>query len=178
MDIPYFVYSFIQCWILRLVLPFGYCGQCYSEHGVQTICSASVLAFLSSVYPEIELLSYTVILFNFLQNYHTYFLQYLHHFIYPPVVYSSFQFSIFASTCPVSVFFFFNNFIYLFLAVLGLHCCAGFSPVAARGRATLSLVLRLLVAVIAVADHKRSVGFSSCSSWTLEHRINSWGTWA
>ena len=103
---PYFVYSFIQCWILRLVLPFGYCGQYYSEHGVQTICSASVLAFLSSVYPEIELLSYTVILFNFLQNYHTYFLQYLHHFIYPPVVYSSFQFSIFASTCPVSVFFF------------------------------------------------------------------------
>ena len=27
-------------------------------------------------------------------------------------------------------FFFFNNFIYLFLAVLGLHCCPGFSLVA------------------------------------------------
>ena len=26
-----------------------------------------------------------------------------------------------------------NNFIYLFLAVLGLHCCAGFSLVAMHG---------------------------------------------
>ena len=34
----------------------------------------------------------------------------------------------------VPAFFFFNNFIhYFFLAVLGLHCCTGFSLIAVRG---------------------------------------------
>ena len=33
-------------------------------------------------------------------------------------------------------FLFFNNFIYLFLAVLGLHCCAGF-PLAVESRGLL-----------------------------------------
>ena len=34
-------------------------------------------------------------------------------------------------------------FIDLFLAVLGLHCCAGFSPVEAGGGRSLVVVLRL-----------------------------------
>ena len=40
-----------------------------------------------------------------------------------------------------------NNFIYLFLAVLGLHCCAGFSLVVATGDYSLVVVLGLLIAV-------------------------------
>ena len=34
-----------------------------------------------------------------------------------------------AQWSPLFPFFFFNTFIYLFSAVLGLHCCAGFSLV-------------------------------------------------
>ena len=44
-----------------------------------------------------------------------------------------------------------NNFMYLFLAVLGLHCCMSFSPVAVRGGGLLSscgiLVCGLFIAV-------------------------------
>ena len=58
-----------------------------------------------------------------------------------------------------SVFFFFNGlrvctrfiliilFIYLFLAVLGLHCCTGFSVVAESWNCPLAVVYRVLTAV-------------------------------
>ena len=38
-------------------------------------------------------------------------------------------------------------FIYLFLAVLGLHCCKGFSLVVASEGYSLAVVCRLLIAV-------------------------------
>ena len=56
---------------------------------------------------------------------------------------------------------FFNSFIYLFLAVLGLHCCIGFCLVAATGGSSLAAVHGLLVAV---------------ASLVAEHGL--WGTWA
>ena len=50
--------------------------------------------------------------------------------------------------------FLFNNFIYLFLAVLGLCCCAGFFLVAVSGDYTPVVVSRLLTAVASlVAEH-------------------------
>jgi len=57
--------------------------------------------------------------------------------------------------------FFFNvgvclyNFIYLFLAVLGLHCCGGFSLVAASESYSLVPVWRFLIVVASlVAEHR------------------------
>ena len=52
--------------------------------------------------------------------------------------------------------------IYLILAVLGLCCCAGYS---------------LVVVASLVVEH-RLMGFSSFSSWALEHRLSSSGTQA
>ena len=46
---------------------------------------------------------------------------------------------------------FLRNFSYLFMVLLGLHCCVGFFLVVVCG------------------------GFS-CSSWTLEHRLDGCGT--
>ena len=47
-----------------------------------------------------------------------------------------------------------NNFIYLFLTILGFHCHAGFSVVAASGDYTLVAVHRLLVAMASlIAEH-------------------------
>ena len=46
------------------------------------------------------------------------------------------------------------NFIYLFLAVLGLRCCEGFSVVAASGGYSLLAVHGLLIVVTAlVVEH-------------------------
>ena len=56
--------------------------------------------------------------------------------------------------------FFFN----LFLAVLGLCCCSGFSAVAELG----------LLLVVASRGH----GLSSCGSQVLEHRLSSCDSWA
>ena len=51
--------------------------------------------------------------------------------------------------------FFFKACIYLFLAVLGLHCCAGFSLVAASGSCSLVAVGRHLIVVASlVAEHR------------------------
>ena len=51
-------------------------------------------------------------------------------------------------------FSFLYNCIYLFLAVLGLHCCSGFSPVVASRGYSLVAVLRLLILVASlVAEH-------------------------
>ena len=52
-----------------------------------------------------------------------------------------------------------NMFIYLFLTVLGLPCCAGFSLVAASGGHSLVTVFRLLVVVTSLA---------------LGHRLKGW----
>ena len=51
---------------------------------------------------------------------------------------------------------FFNSFIYLFMAVLGLsRCCAGFSPVVASEGHSVAVVHRFLMAVASlVSDHK------------------------
>ena len=47
------------------------------------------------------------------------------------------------------------HFIYLFLAVLGLHCWAGFSLIAARGGYSLVVACKLLHAVVTlVAEHR------------------------
>ena len=61
----------------------------------------------------------------------------------------SFFFFKFAVTC-----FSFNNFIYLFLAVLGLRCHVGFSlAVESRGYALVEVHGLLLVVVSLVAEH-------------------------
>ena len=67
----------------------------------------------------------------------------------------------------------------LFLAVPGPRCCLGFS---------LAVELRLLILVASlVAEHGlcgswasavTAHGHISCSSWALEHRLKSCGTWA
>ena len=62
---------------------------------------------------------------------------------------------------PQSAISFFSSFIYLFLAVLGLRCCMGFSLVAAsRGYSLVTVRGLLIVAAFLVVEH------------TL------WGTWA
>ena len=87
---------------------------------------------------------------------------------------------------------FFSFFMYLFLAVLGLQCCMGFSPAVASYSlvvASYSLVvvhgLRIVLASL-VAEHRlqgmqasvvAARGLSSYSSWGLEHRLNSYGAW-
>ena len=42
-----------------------------------------------------------------------------------------------------------NNFIYVFMAVLGLHCCTDFSLV---------VVCRLLIAVTSLVEHRGCTG--------------------
>ena len=95
----------------------------------------------------------------------------------------------------VSIFFFFLNtgvailqtkdfifllILYLFSAVLGLHCCMDFSLVAAMGatlwlwRAGFSL-WRLLSLQSTVS---RRLGFSSCGSRALEHSLSGCGVYA
>ena len=67
--------------------------------------------------------------------------------------------------------------IYLFLAVLGLHCCTGISLLAASGGYSLVAMLRLLIAVASlVAEVLGYLGSSSCGSWALEHRFSSCDT--
>ena len=48
-----------------------------------------------------------------------------------------------------------NNFINLFLAVLGLHCCVGFSLVAVNGGYSLVAVHGLLTAVASLVGEHR-----------------------
>ena len=74
----------------------------------------------------------------------------------------------------------FKNILFLILAVLGLHCCMGFSSCSEVG---------LLPRCDAWASHCSGfpcctawalghVDFSSCSFQSLESRLNSYGTWA
>ena len=71
--------------------------------------------------------------------------------------------------------FFKNKFIYLFLAVLGLRCCAqAFSSCGERGLLFLVLWGLLIAVASLVVEHR----LSSCGSWALERRFSSCGLWA
>ena len=74
-------------------------------------------------------------------------------------------------------FFFPLNCTYLFIeAVLGVHCSPSFSlAVASRGYSLVS-VCGLLPGVASCrrAQALGSMGFRSCGSQALEHRLNSW----
>ena len=79
---------------------------------------------------------------------------------------------------PVVVFFFFNLFIYLFLAELGLCCCApAFSSCGERGSYSslwcVGFSLRWLLLLRSTGC--RRTGFSSCGSRALERRLSSCG---
>ena len=56
------------------------------------------------------------------------------------------------------------NLFILFLAMLGLCCCAGFSLVSASRAYSLVVTCRLLIAVASPCS-----GFSSCRAWALGH---------
>ena len=63
--------------------------------------------------------------------------------------------------------FFFNNFIYLFWSVLGLHCCTGFSLVVASRCYSLATVRMLLIEMASLLMEHRLLGctgFSSCDT--------------
>ena len=66
-------------------------------------------------------------------------------------------------------FFLFN----LFLALLGLHCCTGFSLVVIAGLQCSDFSLRWLL-LLRTMD-SRPTGFSSRGSQVREHRLNSYG---
>ena len=67
------------------------------------------------------------------------------------------------------------NFVCLFLAVLGLCCCArAFSSCGERGLFFLGVCQLLLL----WSRGSRCVGFSSCGSGALECGFNSCGAWA
>ena len=84
---------------------------------------------------------------------------------------------------------FLNNFIYLPLTVLGLHCCADFSLVAASKGSSPVMAQRLLTAAASLVAEPRSYGArasvaaacelsSSCGSQALDHRLSSSGAQA
>ena len=69
--------------------------------------------------------------------------------------------------------------IYLLLAVLGLHCCSGFSLVPICGAYTLVVVcmgFSSLWPLLLWSTGSRCMGLSSCNSQTLEHRLNGYST--
>ena len=85
------------------------------------------------------------------------------------------------------VLFFKYNFIYLFLALLALHCCSGFSLVAESGVYSPFVMRGLLIVVTSLVGHEfqgtqasvaAAHGLSSCGSPALEHRLSSCGTQA
>ena len=70
---------------------------------------------------------------------------------------------------------FFNNFIYLFVAVVGLQCYLGFSSVAESG-VTFQLQASHCSGICCCrAQALGQAGFRSCSPRALEHRLNSCG---
>ena len=68
--------------------------------------------------------------------------------------------------------------IYVFLAVLGLHCYPGFPLVAERGGCSLAAVHRLCMEVASLSQGSRVRGLSSCGSWALERRLSICGSCA
>ena len=72
-----------------------------------------------------------------------------------------------------------NNFMYLFSAVLALHCCEGFALVVEAGAALqLCAGSQLRWPVLLRSTGSRPCGLSSCGFRSIEHRLNSWGTWS
>jgi len=71
-------------------------------------------------------------------------------------------------------------FIYLFLVVMGLFCRVSFPLVAAKGSCSNCSARDSHCSGFAYCRPQalRCLGFSSCSSWTLEHRLHSCGTQA
>ena len=74
-------------------------------------------------------------------------------------------------------FFFFCNFIYLFLAVLDLRCCAGFSLAAASKAYSPVVVCGLLIAVTSLVEH-RLQGAGASVLQVPEHSLHSCGAQA
>lgn len=81
----------------------------------------------------------------------------------------------------------FYNIISLFMAVLGLGCCVGFSLVADSRDHSLAAIHKFLIVVVPlVVEHGLSMwasvgvdhGLSNCGSWALEHRLHSCGAQA
>ena len=72
-----------------------------------------------------------------------------------------------------------NYLIYLFLAVLGLPCCTGFSLVAESGDYFLVAMSRLLIVVASflVKLRPRTPGLSSWGSQALKYMLNGCGAW-
>ena len=70
--------------------------------------------------------------------------------------------------------------------MVDLCCCEGLSPVAARGGHSPAAACGPLIAVASLVAELRlrgvwasvaeACGLSSCSSWSLEHRLSSCGT--
>ena len=66
-------------------------------------------------------------------------------------------------------------FIYLFLAVLGLCCCVGFSLVVVSGGYSLVAEHRLQATLVSVVV---ACGLSRCGFQAVEHRLSSWSAQA
>ena len=70
-------------------------------------------------------------------------------------------------------------FVCLFLAVLSLHCCAGFVLVVVSWGCSLAVHwLLTVVAPLVVEQGLWGESFDSCGTWALEHRFSSCDTWA
>ena len=67
----------------------------------------------------------------------------------------SFVCDFFLCVCVCVCDFFLKQFVHLFLAVLGLGCCAGFSLVVASGGYSLFVVLRLLIGMASLVAERR-----------------------
>ena len=65
----------------------------------------------------------------------------------------------------------------LFLAVLSLHCCVGFSLVVVNGLILFVMLYGLLIAMASLLVERRCC-LGSCGSWALEHRLKGCGPWA
>ena len=66
---------------------------------------------------------------------------------------------------------------YLFLAMLGLHCCVGFSLAAVSRGYSLVVMCQPFICRDFSCCRARALGhagFSSCGSQTLEHKLNNW----
>ena len=75
----------------------------------------------------------------------------------------------------------FKSIIYLFLAVLGLHCCVGFSLVVASGGCSSLQCMAFLLWWFPLLWSTGSgglTGFIRCGSWAPEEGLSSWGAWA
>ena len=73
---------------------------------------------------------------------------------------------------PNTELFFLHIQFYLFVALLGLHCCMRLPLVVGSRGCSLVVVHGLLFAVASCGAWALGhAGFSSCSSWTLEHRL-------